>query len=188
VFGSMVIAMVQQGLKERAARIPEADRYPTFMYVDEAHNYFSSKTEKILTDFRKLGCGCVFAHHQLRQCSEDLQASLMSNTAVKFAHTSEDANRMARAMRTTPAFIGGLGSYTWGVYIEGLLTKAVAFPVSRPRPTARKSEAEMAAFITQNRRFVSSATAPPPNAARPSPPPPPNRRPPPTSNDEFVNY
>jgi len=164
LFGRMCIALVMQALKRRFP-IPEEKRYPTYLIVDEAHNYFSDRMEKALTDLRKLRCGCIFAHHYLGQCTESLRGALMANTAIKFAaDVQNDAKPMADAMRTTPAFIHALPKYTFAAYINGVTPHAVGFPVREFREI-KKTPTEMAEFLERNRRLVSGTPRPTPAAA-----------------------
>ena len=55
IFGRFFIAMIAQAAQERAT-LPEAKRKPTFVYVDEAADYFDRNIGIILSQARKVQC------------------------------------------------------------------------------------------------------------------------------------
>lgn len=107
-FGRIFISLVLQAILERAV-IPEHQRRPTFLIVDEAAAYFDSNMDDFLTEARKYKCGCVFAHQFLDQATSSLRASLAANTTIKMAAgvSMGDARSLAPDMRTTADFILG---------------------------------------------------------------------------------
>ncbi len=68
LFGRFFIAMLSQAALERST-IPEWKRTPTFVYVDEAQEYFDDKIETILSQARKYRVGITLAHQTLDQLS-----------------------------------------------------------------------------------------------------------------------
>ncbi|MGZ5474684.1 MAG: type IV secretory system conjugative DNA transfer family protein, partial [Thermoanaerobaculia bacterium] len=105
-FGQIFITLVLQAILERAA-LPERDRHPTFLVIDEAAEYFSQNIDDILTQCRKYRCGAVFAHQYLDQAASSLRASLAANTAIKMASavSAIDARYLAPNLNTTADFI-----------------------------------------------------------------------------------
>ncbi len=59
-FGRLFISLVLRAIMERAA-MPEANRKPAFLIVDEAAEYFDQNINDLLTQVRKYKMGCVFA-------------------------------------------------------------------------------------------------------------------------------
>jgi len=131
-FGRIFISLVLQAILERAA-IPEDERKPTFLIVDEAAAYFDSNIDDLLTEARKYKLGCVFAHQFLDQATPSLRASLAANTAVKMAAgvSTGDARALAPDMRTTADFILGQPSHTFACHIRNVTPSAVSIPVGR---------------------------------------------------------
>ncbi len=129
-FGRIIISLVLQAALERAA-IPEKDRKPTFLIVDEAASYFDNNIDDLLTDSRKYKLGCVFAHQYLDQATPSLRASLAANTSIKFASgvSTNDARAMASDMRTTPDFILKQPSLQFACHIRNVTSQAVSIPV-----------------------------------------------------------
>ncbi|HVH75194.1 MAG TPA: hypothetical protein VM755_09785 [Stellaceae bacterium] len=129
-FGRIFIALTLQAVLERAA-IPEADRRPAFLIVDEAADYFDSSIDDLLTEARKYKLGCVFAHQYLDQCTPSLRASLAANTAIKMAGgvSTSDARAMASDMRTTPDFILSQPRLYFACHIRNVTPQAVSIPI-----------------------------------------------------------
>ena len=109
LFGRFFIAMFSQATLERST-IPEAKRTPTFVYVDEAHEYFDDRIETILNQARKFKVGLTLAHQNLDQLSPRLRATLLTNTSVKCAGgvSAKDAHALAPELHTTPEFIDAM--------------------------------------------------------------------------------
>ncbi len=129
-FGRIFISLVLQAVLERAV-IPEHQRRPTFVVVDEAASYFDANIDDFLTEARKYKCGCVFAHQFLDQATSSLRASLAANTAIKMAGgtSTSDARALASDMRTTADFILGQPRLTFASHIKGVTPSAVSIPV-----------------------------------------------------------
>jgi hypothetical protein len=155
-FGRLFISLVLQAVLERAA-IPEADRKPTFLIVDEAASFFSSNIDDLLTEARKYKCGCVFAHQYLDQATGSLKSSLHANTSIKFASglSASDARAMAAEMRTTADFILDQPRYEFAAHIRNVTPQAVSIPIAPPARISRLSPAAFEALIERNRERVS---------------------------------
>jgi hypothetical protein len=106
LFGRFFIASLAQAALERAA-VPADKRTPTFVYVDEAQEYFDDTIETILSQARKYGVGITLAHQTLDQLSPRLRSAFLSNTSFKCAGgvSSKDARALAPELHTSPEFI-----------------------------------------------------------------------------------
>ena len=82
-------------------------RRATFVYVDEAHEYFDDTIDELLNQARKFKVGLVLAHQNLEQLSERLRATIMASTSIKFAGgvSARDASAFAKEMRCDPEFV-----------------------------------------------------------------------------------
>ncbi|HEV2817642.1 MAG TPA: DUF87 domain-containing protein [Allosphingosinicella sp.] len=109
LFGRFFIAMFAQATLERST-LPESERTPTFVYVDEAQEYFDDTIETILSQARKYRVGITLAHQTLDQLSPRLRAAFLANTSLKCAGgvSAKDARALAPELRTTPEFIEGM--------------------------------------------------------------------------------
>jgi hypothetical protein len=180
VFGKLMISLVLQAVLERAA-IPEQERKPTFLMVDEAGTFFSNNIDDLLTEARKYKCGILLAHQHLDQSTASLRASLAANTGIKFASglSAADASAMARDMRTTPDFILSQPKLQFAAHIRHVTSSAVSVPIRPVESPAWLSDAAYAEGIARNRARVSLARPeganeavkplPPPNAPQPPP-------------------
>ena len=106
LLGRFFIAMIAQAALERSV-IPADRRTPTFVYIDEAQEYFGDDVETILNQARKYRVGLTLAHQTLDQLSPRLRAALHANTSLKFAGgvSAKDARAFADELHTTADFI-----------------------------------------------------------------------------------
>ena len=106
LFGRFFIAMLAQAALERSTISP-ADRTPTFVYVDEAQEYFDDSIETILSQARKYRVGLTLAHQTLDQLSPRLRAAFHANTSLKCAGgvSAKDARALADELHTSSDFI-----------------------------------------------------------------------------------
>lgn len=109
LFGRFFIAMLAQATLERSV-IPEWRRTPTFLYVDEAQEYFDDTIETILSQARKYHVGITAAHQTLDQLSPRLRAAFLSNTSFKCVGgvSARDARALASELHTSSDFIEGM--------------------------------------------------------------------------------
>ncbi|MCF6200304.1 MAG: type IV secretion system DNA-binding domain-containing protein [Hyphomicrobiaceae bacterium] len=80
MFGRYIIALTFKAAMERAI-LPEQQRRPTFLWIDEASEYFDDKIDDLLIQARKYKLGLVMAHQYLGQLPKGLPASIMTNTS-----------------------------------------------------------------------------------------------------------
>jgi hypothetical protein len=106
LFGRFMIAQTLRAAYERVA-VPESERRPAFLVIDEASEYFDDSLETLLNQVRKFNLGIVFAHQYVDQLSQSLRASVAANTSIKMAGgvSDRDARALSPDMRTTPDFL-----------------------------------------------------------------------------------
>ena len=106
IFGRFFIALIAQAAQERAT-LPEGKRLPTFVYVDEAADYFDQNIATILAQARKYKVGMALAHQYLGQLNPKLQDAFAANTSIKLAGgvSSKDARTLAPMLQCQPAMI-----------------------------------------------------------------------------------
>lgn len=109
LLGRFVIRMLAQAALERSV-LPEDERTPTYVYVDEAQEYFDEGVETILQQARKYRVSFVCAHQSLDQASPRLRAALFANTSFKCAGgvSAKDARALADELHTSADFIGSM--------------------------------------------------------------------------------
>lgn len=158
IFGRFFIAMIAQAAQERAV-IPRKDRTPTFVYIDEAADYFDRNIGIILSQARKYNVGMILAHQYLGQLDNKLQEAFDANTSIKFAGgvSSKDARALAPQMYTDPMTIQGQDVGTFAAFIKGTTSGAVPmkFPIGFMERMPRMEWNEEDALRDRMRRLFS---------------------------------
>lgn len=161
-FGRIFISLVLKNILERAA-IPERQRHPTFLVIDEAAEYFDTNIDDLLNQARKYRCGVVMAHQYLDQANPQLRSSLASNTAIKMAAgvSTADARHLAPDMRTTADFILRQPRLHFSAFVRGLTPQAISVPIEVGKLEAqeRMSAEEYRHFLASNAARVSAPAA-----------------------------
>ena len=105
ILGRFFIALICQAAQERAS-IPEEYRRSTFVYIDEAADYFDENLESI-NQLRKYRVGAILAHQNLDQLDQKLRATVMASTSIKMVGglSAKDATTFAKEMNCDPAFL-----------------------------------------------------------------------------------
>ena len=131
IFGRFFIAMISQAAQERAI-LPENKRMPTFVYIDEASDYFDRNIGIILSQARKYNVGMILAHQYLGQLDVKLQEAFAANTSIKFAGgvSARDARTLSQMLYCDPNLIESQPKGSFAAYIRGV-TKS-ALPLSFP--------------------------------------------------------
>mgnify|MGYP003700773109 CR=1 FL=1 len=148
IFGRFFIALIAQAAQERAT-LPEQERTPTLVYVDEAQDYFDRNIGLILAQARKFKVGMVLAHQYLGQLESKLQEGIEANTSIKLAGgvSARDARALAGQLNCEPELIQRQPRGTFATYVRGLTERAVpiAFPFfvleNGPRASAQERDA-----------------------------------------------
>lgn len=148
VFGRFFLALIAQAAQERAT-LPDFDRLPCLVYVDEAQEYFDENIGIILSQARKYRVGMVLAHQYLGQLGSSLEAALEANTSIKLAGgvSARDARALSGQMGADTEMIARQPKGSFATYIRGLTERAVpmSFPFfvleKLPRATSEQQDA-----------------------------------------------
>ena len=149
IFGRFFIAMIAQAAQERAV-LPKDQRLPTFVYVDEANDYFDRTIGVILSQARKYKIGLILAHQFLGQLDARLYEAIAANTAIKFAGgvSAKDARTLSGDLRTDAGFIEAKDKLHFAAMVRGSTKSAVSIGVepglieARPRLTEDQRQAQ----------------------------------------------
>jgi hypothetical protein len=98
LLGSMILTRIMLAAFTRQ-NIPERDRRPFFLYVDEFPSFATQATMSTLfSEARKYKVGLVLSHQYLAQVSDDLRGAIFGNvgTTICFKLGAEDSEYMAR--------------------------------------------------------------------------------------------
>lgn len=95
LLGSVLTTTIQMAAMRRAS-IPEAERKPCFLYLDEAHSFMSTSFATMLSEVRKYGLGLFLTHQYLEQLQEEVRSAVLGNvgTVICFRLGAGDAKVM----------------------------------------------------------------------------------------------
>ena len=62
--------------------LPETQRAPFFLYVDEFHSFSTSALAGMLSEVRKYGLGLILAHQHIQQTDADVFEAIMGNVGT----------------------------------------------------------------------------------------------------------
>ena len=130
IFGRFFIAMIAQAAQERSV-IDKDRRMPTYVYVDEASDYYDHNISIILSQARKMRISMLTATQFLSQMENKLQDAVFANTTMKFAGgvSAKDANILAREMRTDAATIESQEKLSFAAFIKGTTRQAISISI-----------------------------------------------------------
>lgn len=174
IFGRFFIALAKNAAQGRS-HIPEAQRMPTYFYIDECYKYIKAdaNVEKIFDTGRQYRMGIVIAHQRYEQLNSALR-SAASQAAIKMVRDpiDDDINAAARQLRTTPAWLQTLPQHTFGVFQTGMTTAApLKIPLSPLANAKLMTDAEFAVVREEMRRKYARRAGPGPQAPDPQPEP-----------------
>ena len=96
LLGALLVSRIQFYALQRA-RIPEKDRVPFYLYVDEFQNFATGSFEQILSESRKYKLGLYLTHQFTAQLPEELLKAVYGNvgTIATFSVGAPDAHAMS---------------------------------------------------------------------------------------------
>ena len=166
ILGRFFIALICHAAQERAS-IPEGRRTPTLVYIDEAHDYFDEKMEKLFNEVRKYKVGLCIAHQNLGQFEHELLDTVAASAAIKLVGglSASDASFFARNMGCDSDLLLSMKKYDtyseFACYVRNFTPSpvplTVPFGVMEKEPTLSASALE--AILAQNRaRYCATLT------------------------------
>lgn len=95
LFGSLIVSKIQSTVLKRAS-IPNEERSPFYLYIDEFQNFTTDTFQSILSESRKYGLGLYLTHQFIEQLSDNMRAAIIGNvgTTVTYSLGSRDASVM----------------------------------------------------------------------------------------------
>jgi energy-coupling factor transporter ATP-binding protein EcfA2 len=97
LLGSMLLTTIQHAVMRRSS-IPEEERTPFYVYVDEMHSFVSLSFVSILAEARKYGLSLFLTHQYIDQVNEKIRTAVFGNvgTVISFQLGSDDAAQMEK--------------------------------------------------------------------------------------------
>mgnify|MGYP001610422817 FL=1 len=163
IFGRFFIALIAQAAVQRAA-LPPHKRRPSFVYIDEAQEYFDENISNLLHQARKYRVGLVFAHQNLDQLGAGLRSSVLASTTIKFAGgvSAKDANALDSELRCTADFLMAQKKERdfseFACHVRNFTGKAlsVRIPLGYVESLPMMDAAEQAVLFEENRTLYSA--------------------------------
>lgn len=163
IFGRFFIALIAQAAVQRAALLPH-ERRSSFVYIDEAQDYFDENISNLLHQARKYRVGLIFAHQNLDQLGAGLRSSVLASTSIKFAGgvSAKDANVLDSELRCTAEFLmsqkKGRDFTEFGCHVRNFTAKALSVhvPLGYVESLPMMSESELAVLLEENRALYSA--------------------------------
>src|SRR5262249_33253119 len=126
-FGRFFIAQVLAAAQQRSSR-QRGDKPPVYFYIDECQNVIArdEKIPTILDECRNQTIALIMAHQRTKQITSENVLDALSNCAIRFANSDEEARYLAPRLRTSPEFLQSLG--------RGKFARFVRDPTPQPMP------------------------------------------------------
>lgn len=158
--GSLIVTQLQLAAMSRA-NIPEANRRPFFLYVDEFHNVATSSFTSILSEARKFKLGLCLATQFLDQIDEQTLAAVFGNVGslMVFAVGPNDAEILATQLggNVTAADLVALPKFHayLRLMIDGVSKPAFSMETITPQPLVDRTRSDIVRH--QSRRVNSTS-------------------------------
>jgi hypothetical protein len=158
VYGSLLVAQIQQAIFKRGS-IERQHRTPTYLYVDEFHNFGGASFSKILREARKFKLGLTVATQFPTQLGDELKEHLKGcvSSYVLFKMDEDHARVFRSAIRPhKPEMLAALqefhalyraadGTVHFGSAITDVDDKVLGYKgINTPRWPARPTDEDLA--------------------------------------------
>jgi len=119
VLGRYIVAQCMAAAIRRGA---SGQRDLALLILDEAHEYYDEQTEDILRTARKFNLGFMSATQMYEAIDHNVKVALAANTSIKLAGvvTDDDAQQLAKNMRTTKEAVLASAKGEFMTYVRGL--------------------------------------------------------------------
>ena len=131
VLGGLFVTALGLAAYSRAD-IPEEQRRPFFIYIDEFQNFTTLSIANMLSELRKFRVGMVLAHQYLHQLDPDIQHAVLGNvgTLISFRLGPEDAAFIAREFAPTFEPLDFMNLPNHDIYIKLMIDGTPSKPFS----------------------------------------------------------
>ena len=131
-FGRFFIAQVLAAAQQRSTR-RSTEKPPVYFYIDECQNVIArdEKIPTILDECRSQNIALIMAHQRTRQIASENVLDALSNCAIRFANSDEEARQLAPRLRATPEFLQSLRRGQFAAFVRDEITKAIPVSVNR---------------------------------------------------------
>jgi Helicase HerA, central domain len=135
LFARTMIALAMRAAYQRGG-LPENQRHPALLFIDEAHGLFDEQLDTLLIRARKYGLFLRFATQFFDQIPHNMRSSILSNSDVFLAGglSYNDSKTLAADMRTTPDFLfdtekNDRVATEFATFVKGITPRAIKLAV-----------------------------------------------------------
>lgn len=131
ILGSMLISALQLTAAQRSA-IPEDDRIPFYLYVDEVHSFVSLSFADILAEARKFKLSLFLTHQYIEQLHEKIRAAIFGNvgTFISFRVGAADAEYVGKEFEPIFSSADVISLPKYHMYLKLQIEGATSMPFS----------------------------------------------------------
>src|SRR5262249_46333520 len=123
------LALILAAAQQRSALHP-TQKLPVYCYLDECQ--WVRKDQKlatILDECRSQKIALILAHQRVDQITDPNVLSAMSNCAIRYANSDDDAKYLAPKLRCEPEFLTSPPRGTFAAFVRDFTAHAVAISV-----------------------------------------------------------
>lgn len=137
LLGALLVTTLNLAAFSRS-EIPEHERRPFYLYLDEFHNFTTLSVSNIVSELRKFRLGLILAHQHLHQLDPNVMHAVLGNvgTLITFRTGPEDARLLARAFEPVFSYEDLMNLPNYNIYlrlmIDGTLSQAFSAKVISP--------------------------------------------------------
>lgn len=167
LLGSMLLTSFQTAALSRSS-IPEAERIPFYLYVDEMHSFVTLSFADVLSEARKYGLGLFLTHQYIEQLDERIRDAIFGNvgTIITFRVGAADAAYLEREFAPVFTETDIISLPRYSLYLKLLIDGIASTPFSATtlplKPAAHSFRAEV---IQRSRRTHANTLKKEPEAA-----------------------
>jgi hypothetical protein len=162
--GRFFIALICQAAQERSS-IPVDRRRATFVYIDEAHDYFDASLGNLLNQARKYKVGLILAHQNLDQFDTQLRSTVAASTSIKVVGglSAKDAGAFSKDMRCEEEFLQSMRKQTnrteFACFVRNHTPESIRLtvPLGEMERQPKFTDIEYEALINRNRQRYSAS-------------------------------
>ena len=158
LLGSIIVSQIQLAAM-RQAHLPQEQRIPFSLFVDEVQNFTTSAFTTILSEARKQKLRLTIAHQFVSQLPSDIQKAVFGNvgTMMFFALSPDDLGAARHELGTfEPQDVANLPKYHALCRPATAARDTFSFVTDAPHPTPLKNNSQW--IIEQTRSRYGSAT------------------------------
>lgn len=131
LLGSLLVTTIGLAAFSRAD-LPEAERRPFFLYIDEFQAFTTRFIADMTSELRKYRVGLILAHQHLDQLEPDIRHAVLGNvgTLISFRVGPKDAMILAREFQDAFEPIDLLNLANYDIYLRLMIDGAPSQPFS----------------------------------------------------------